>query len=123
LTRKGNAQLDAPSPVPPWLAKFVGDDFFSYPARLSLGSDQVNEDDIGYIARLTSLRALSLQCRCVSSRGFAPLKNLSRLEFLYLRDGFVDDEALRIVEHMPELRVLSLRYTRVTDRRVPLLAK
>jgi hypothetical protein len=118
-----NLRASAPSSVPRWLAKFVGDDFFSRPAYLSLGTPEAGDSDLRLIAQLTSLRVLILHCRCVGNEGLAKLAVLTKLRSLRMYGTPVDDEALRIVENMPNLQALDLGYTRITDRSIPLLAK
>lgn len=113
-----NPRPSAPSPVPRWLAKFVGDDFFSRPAWLSLGSDEADDATFELIGQSTSLRVVMLDCRCVTATGIAHLAALSKLRFLDLSRTPVDDDTVTIVVGMKYLRLLRLGYTRITDRAV-----
>ena len=117
-----NLRVGAPPPVPRWLAKLVGNDFFSRPARLSLSTPEANDSEMHLIGQLISLRVLLLGCRCVTRQGLVELGSLSHLRFLDLDGTPIDDDCLRTVANMPNLRILSLDYTHITDRSVPLLA-
>ena len=116
-------RVGAPSPVPRWLAKFVGDDFFSRPAHLSLGTPEADDSILRLIGKCTSLRVLQLNCRRVTSAGLAELGSLRRLRHLSLNGTPLDDESIKIVVGMKQLRVLSLERSRITDRAVPYLRR
>ncbi len=90
----------------------------------------VNDEALVHIGRLTGLRMLDLQSTPTADAGIAHLGNLKKLQWLSLeafatnKKGFgAGDEAMKTIAKLPELELLFLRDTKVTDDGLSDIAK
>lgn len=81
---------------------------------LNLEGTQVTDGGIFRIARLPKLRSLHLARTRVGDRGIAPLRQCIGLQFLHLGIQSTD-ASLRYLTNLPQLGILSLEGTLVTD--------
>ncbi len=109
----GLAQLD------PELLQAVGFD-----------ESEVNDEGLAQLSRLTGLKMLDLRSTPITDIGIAKLANLKKLQRLALsafrtrEKGFgPSDESMKALATLPQLEVLGLRHTKVSDKGLAELAK
>ena len=86
---------------------------------LTLGHTKVTGKTFGLLKKLGRLRELSLQGSRFTDEGCAQLKTLKGIQFLYLYANFrVTDNGLEHLRALPNLRVLDVTMTDVTDSAV-----
>ena len=81
---------------------------------LSKGS-KITDAGVAHLRNLPRLEALWLDGTCVTDVGLAHLKGLPTLKVLGLRGTGVTDAGLVHLEHLPQLRLLALGGSRITD--------
>jgi hypothetical protein len=74
----------AEPPGPPWLRRYLGDDFFITVTKLDLTQTEIGNAELQQIECLTDLQSLSLG-DMVGDAGLAHLSGLSKLQWLDLR--------------------------------------
>jgi hypothetical protein len=105
-----------PPPVPAWLRKLFGDDFFQKVACVYLNDTQVVDDDLALITNLSELNELlDLSRTQVTDMGLQYLKAFTRLESLRLSGTKITDNGLDHLTALPQLTDLSLDDTTITD--------
>jgi hypothetical protein len=136
--RSGNKPQNAKPPGPAWLRKLLGDDFFAYVVHaevntnaglehlkdltqlrvLSLSGPTVTNAGLEHLDELTQLRELSLSGPKVTDAELQYIEESSRLQELDFDDIDLTDVELDHLKGLPQLEVLILRGTRVTDQGV-----
>ncbi len=84
---------------------------------LLLNNVEITDDGLKHLTGLTSLRYISLQRLLISSEGLMHLRDMQRLTHLSLfQSTHIDDRATGHLIALPELRILDLRGTSLTER-------
>lgn len=108
--------LAAPGPAPIWLRELLGEDFFHDVIEVkTCGDTGFRDDDLAYVAELTSLRSLMLFRDQVTDTGLEHLQGLTHLRQLFLDGTQITDEGLVHLKGLTSLVELSLWQTKVTD--------
>ena len=102
---------------PEWLVSALGPDFFGHIVAVNLNNSRVFADDalMMNVGRLHRLEHLSVGRGAVTEKGFASLRDLTRLKTLYLLDRPVSASDLAFLEKMADLEELWFPPTRFTD--------
>lgn len=103
-----------------WLAPALGSDFFLDVSEV--WASQVKDLDLAAVGRFHRLLALDLRQSSVTD-DLAHLRELKRLEWLYLDETAITDAGLEHVQELSELQRLYLISTGVTDRGLARLSK
>lgn len=74
-----------------------------------------NKDDYSLLAKKPDVYLLQMANEDVTNDTLELIKGFSYLEVLDIRDAQIDDDGLALVATLPQLRVLYLSRTRVTD--------
>jgi len=106
-------------PVPSWLRKLVGDDFFSDVVAVG-PAFPINADDVlsEHVSGLTALVRLNLAHAQVTDAGLEHLNGLTRLEHLVLSGTQITDAGLQYLKGLTSLECLCLDRTQIGDIRL-----
>ena len=134
------------SPVPVWLIRWLGVDFFhevvsidadsgsqhavwdaigQFPevTRLSVsGSSLQGPVDVTSLSKLRRLRSLLISGDTIRGEDLRCLQDAVDLESLWIQDSTFNDQGLQYLAALPKLTTLSFRYTRVGDDGLAFLA-
>jgi Leucine Rich repeat len=84
---------------------------------LELSNNDITIAGLPYIAGLTTIQELGLECgKGLSSAGLVHLRRLIHLRYLNLATIGVDDDDLEHLRHFRQLETLSLAYTQASDK-------
>ena len=115
----GAPEPSAKSPLPQWLIKPLGLDFFYRVKAVGLiggKPDRVNDELMASVGRLRDLENLNLNgCKGVTDAGLAHLRGLTALEGLDLSFTGATGAGLKSLEGLTRLRKLELPFGRTTD--------
>jgi internalin A len=131
-----------------WSVAILGDDAYEHIAGLSLRGSQFHDADLTQVAKLKSLRFLSIHdsdisdaglrrisllslmaklylvnCKKLTDDGLHHLRPMTHLKELGLEGTLVSDEGLKTLEGFGELDYLDLNDTRITDAGLAKLSK
>ncbi len=84
---------------------------------------KVTDDDLRYVATLTSLRRLDLRKTLITDKGLMEVGRLVNLEELYLNEARVTDEGLAAIRNLKKLKRLYLMRTEVSDKGLATLSQ
>jgi hypothetical protein len=76
----------------------------------------VKSDDLDALARLTSLRGLTISTHVFDDRSLEQLRGLANLEYLDLSWTIIDDDGLKVIAAFAALQSLDLAYTHVEGK-------
>ena len=105
-----------------WDARELGDYGVQQLARLHklkylhINGSRITDESLRVIGRLEQIEGLSLQGNRFTDRGLVHLKNLKRLESLWIGTGEtqITDQGLRIIARLPALKELDIQGSPVT---------
>ena len=100
--------VGAEPPGPPWLRKWLGDDFFADATHVSFYDWGATDDGLKCLEGLLHLRMLDLNRTEVSDAGLAHIRGLTRLRRLDLGGTNVGDAGLQHLEGLSQLEELNL---------------
>jgi len=100
-------------PVPAWLVKLFGIDFFSNVDILAI--HQGGDEGLRHAAALDHLDTISLRDSQITNAGLRHLNRFTELDWLNLSSTQITDAGLEHLRGLMNLRVLHLRDTQVTD--------
>jgi hypothetical protein len=118
---------EPPPPGPAWLWRYLGERFFADAVEVELPylGDEIElphlrdkKVDFGALAPLTKIRRLRIRQTKNLDNELRHLKKLPELEVLGLGLSNVTDRGLKHVARLRNLKTLSLGYTQVTDNGV-----
>lgn len=120
---QGDTYTTEASPLPNWLVRMAGADYFHNVAVVRF----VWDDDVGStLDRVTSfpgLKRLSSDAQQLNNEEIQCLSSLGGLESLSLESNpLLTDEAVEVFRHLPHLHSLALDGTSISDRAVASLA-
>jgi hypothetical protein len=107
----GNAIAGAEPPVPAWMRKLFGDDFFWNVVGANVKTDTGMES----VAQLPELRLLWLAESKITDSGLQHASALAHLDDLCLYSTSVSDMGLKHIRQLQELRTLDISGTDVSD--------
>lgn len=90
--------------------------------RLS-GNEDIDDDAMPDINKLTNLKVLMLDFLWISDDGLTQLKDLKKLEELYLAKTLIDDKALQTLTTFPQLKKIRLAQNQISNEGLAALAK
>lgn len=90
--------------------------------RLS-GNEDIDDEAMPNINKLTNLKALMLDFLWVSNDGLTELKDLKKLEEIYLAKTLIDDAALQTLTTFPKLKKIRLAQNQISNEGLAALAK
>ncbi|WP_417396975.1 leucine-rich repeat domain-containing protein [Gimesia chilikensis] len=90
--------------------------------RLS-GNEDIDDEAMPNINKLTNLKALMLDFLWVSDDGLTQLKDLQKLEEIYLAKTLIDDKALQTLTTFPKLKKIRLAQNQISNEGLAALAK
>ena len=93
------------------------------PEFLAIGSDQLTNDCLRHLRKISNLKALRLNSVLFTDDGLHHLESLPGLTILSLKDNNVTDAGLKHLDKLRKLKTLSLDNTKVTDAGLVHLAK
>ncbi len=102
------------SPVPGWLRRLLGDDFF----RTAVHVVAFNDATMEAVRELPDIRRLDFVGSPATDAGLVHVRRLSRLESLNLSDTQITDAGLEHLHGLTQLREVCLRGTSVTNEGV-----
>ena len=105
----------ADSVVPRWYRTLFGDDFMNPVVLVRLAGTAAEDNDLGWVGRLTQLRMLDLRDTRISDEGLRQLRRLRDVQILVLTGTTVSEKGLTQLVGMRELQVLCLEETKITD--------
>lgn len=91
--------------------------------KLQFRGEDVTDDWLARVGKLTRVRELRIGPSPISSRGIHHLRPLKDLRVLDISYSNVDDEAIDPISRLPQLEELDLSETRVSDSGVIKLAR
>ncbi len=94
--------------------RILGDDFFDAITYHSSASQELDESDLIYIAKLKDIEILDLSDTPISNSDILLLQPLESLRVLGLRECGISDEAVEALVSFRALRRLDIRETRVS---------
>jgi Leucine Rich repeat len=132
--RDANGQRipDAEPPGPRWLRKWIGDDYFRKVVAVDFafghtkGSrlPSVDDDRLRCFESLPDVERIELgHNRAVTDDGLARLRNLKKLDMLWLYDCNITGTGLKHLAHLPNLYGLDLRGAPITHEGVIAIAQ
>jgi Leucine Rich repeat len=132
---KGQRIPDAEPGGPKWLRKLIGDDYFRkvitvsfatefYGRRKQLGLSKVDDDGLRCFESLPDVETIELgHNRAVTDDGLVHLRNLKKLQVLYLYDCNITGTGLKHFVRLPNLHVLDIRWTPITSDGIATIGK
>ncbi len=114
LTESGYDATTEP-PLPAWIWKWVGKDFFWRVMVADLHGKQIQHDDLTCLKNLSKLAGLNLGNTDLTDEAIAHVAQLSKLDVLVLVNTYVTDKSLARIENLSRLRILDLAGTGITD--------
>lgn len=90
--------------------------------RLS-GNEDIDDEAMPDINKLTNLKVLMLDFLWVSDDGLTQLKDLQKLEEIYLAKTLIDDKALQTLTTFPKLKKIRLAQNQISNEGLAALAK
>jgi hypothetical protein len=131
----GQRISDAVPPAPKWLRQLLGDDYFRkvvtvsfatefYGRHKELGLSKIDDQGLRLFESLPDVQKLELgHNRAVTDAGLVHLRNLKKLDMLYLYDCNVTGTGLTHLEGLPALTGLDLRWNPLTPDGFATLAR
>jgi hypothetical protein len=109
------ARPNTQPPGPAWLRGWLGDDFFAHVVFLNLHSCPVADADLEHLRDLPRLEIVYLDYTKVTDAGLENLRDLRQLTNLSLKSTKVTDVGLEHLRGMTQLKRLELSRTDLTD--------
>ena len=115
VTVSRKAEYVRPIPATPsgW-SKFFDDSVYDVRHLSFHDKAQVTDDDMAHVARLKSLRRLSLHRTAVTDASAESIAKLKKLETLSLHRAQFTDASMELIGTLRNLKSLNLNYTKVT---------
>ena len=109
-------EADGPghAPVPGWIRRIFGDDFFGHPTHVGLVFS-MTDNVVRAIRELPTLTGVELSDCPPSSKPFTAVSGLPHLRSLEIFGCPIDFDDLALAPPMPTLKSLALRGTDVSD--------
>ncbi len=114
----GYLRFQERAPVPEWLTRWLGEDFFADLYLAEIDSPLLSDDTLVQLAKLRHLEWLLLDSDRITDRGLRRIAKLSELCRLDLASRHITDDGLAALETLRNLRWLALRRTQVTSQGV-----
>jgi hypothetical protein len=108
----------APVPGPLWLRRYLGDELFRSPIRVTFKSyDQAVNDAllIEHLAGVRTAETLFIDSPYITDASMPQIGAMSRVDFLDLSNAPITDDGLRHVAGMRQLHTLQLFCPQITD--------
>lgn len=111
----GSFQRRTEPPELSWLEDMLGEDLAAKVGSVSLRDEQITDDALLYLQRMTQLQSLGLDFTAVSDAGLVRLRGLTGLQRLSLAGTDISDAGLIHLRGLSQLQSLELFSTQVTD--------
>ena len=115
---KFNAITGTPLPKSVLRESLVGLDL----VELKLFEADITNQDLAYVAELTSVERLHLADNPITDKGLEHLSSMPNLWSLRICDAEITDEGVKHLKRFPALKNLELTITQITDRSAEMLA-
>jgi Leucine-rich repeat (LRR) protein len=111
--QQGRPQIPDGPPVPKWLRRAFGDDYFVDVVDVALGGPDLTDADLVHLGKLPHLRRLLVDGRQLTGDGLHYLSGLTRLETL--RVWPTNDAGSEHLKGLTSLKVLDFSGSEITD--------
>ena len=114
-TDTSTTNMQATSPVPPWLIDLLGADFFHNVVYVVLDSPRVSDATLELLDGFAQVRFVFIAESHVTNRGLKRLRALPKLRWLWISDENIDDDGIAELAKLTRLQELELYDVKVTD--------
>jgi hypothetical protein len=106
--------------VPAWLRTLIGEDYFHDVTWVRIEGSRFGDLELAQLRALDRIESLSIVEAAITDDGLRDLRGRTALKGLFLGGNWIGDRGIDLLDlgSMPQLQVLELRSTQVSDEKI-----